>query len=229
MLMSSAAFLLVGNILIPIKLGYLTKYKSGLLGRRSNGWSVAKDVFDAALPCAFNKLCEESEWEVMTIFASMSGPAEAATWATMGFIWNVFEATTEAIGNACEMRVAYQLGKGRPDMAKLAGYKTMFLALVTSIWGSAIFTSLNSVLPSLLTKDATIQRMLLDLFPLLALSNVSMGFGMVAWTAVGGQGRNSLATKIAIACSFLVTCPIAGGEGYLQMQSMSNLFQSSLI
>ena len=146
------------------------------------------------------------------MFAATLGPAEAATWATMAFIWDFFESSTAAIGDASEMRVAYQLGKGRPDMAKLSGYKSMYIALLLSALLSASFLCLNHTLPSILTRDTTIHRMLLDLFPLIALSNVSMTVGMVAWTVVGGQGRYDLATKIAIACSCFVTFPIAGGE-----------------
>ena len=111
--------------------------------------------------------------------------------------------------------MAYQLGKGRPGMAKLAGYKAIFVAFILSVLGSTIFLSLNNTLPSLLTKDATIQRMLLDLFPLISLGNVSMTLGMVAWAVVGGQGRYDLATKIATASSFLVACPIAGGKSQM--------------
>ncbi len=216
MLINHALFFLIGNILIPHKLGWLEEFSTGLFGRGPR-WSVVKDVQDAALPLAFGGLLEEAEWEILTIFAAILGPAEAATWATMSFIWDAFESTTGAIGDASEMRVAYHLGKGRPEMAKLAGYKSMFVAFVMAVIGSAIFLCLKSVLPSLLTKDATIQRMLLDLFPLLAMSNVSMTAGMVAWTVVGGQGRYDLATKLAIACSFLVTCPVAWGERLIQI------------
>ena len=174
-----------------------------------------KEIFVASCPLAFGRLIEEAKWEVLTLFAATMGPSEAATWTTLAFIWNFFESTTMAIGDASEMRVAYQLGKGRPaGMAKLSGYKAMYVAFIMVVLGSAIFLSMTNVLPSLLTKDATIQFMLSDLFPLIALSNVSMTVGMVGWTVVvvGGQGRYDLAPKIAVSCSFLVTFPIAGGK-----------------
>jgi len=165
---------------------------------------------------------EEAEWEVLTLFAATMGPAEVATWATIAFIWDFFESMTMAIGDASEVRVAYQLGKGRPGMAKLSGYKSMYFAFIMAVLGSAIFLSMKNFLPSLLTKDATIQFMLSDLFPLIALSNVSMTVGMVAWTVVGGQGRYDLATKTAAACSFLVTFPIAGGKTAFNYCMQSN-------
>jgi Na+-driven multidrug efflux pump len=190
-------------------MGWMQKYEMGLYG--SCAWtdmSVMKDVFRVALPLAFGSLLAYAEWEILVIFATVLGPAEAATWAVMGFIWDFFESTTEAIGDASEVRVAYQLGKGRPTMAELAGYKSMLLGAIVSIVMSTLLLSLTNVLPSVLTPDATIQDMLAELFPLVALGNVTMSMGMVCWAVIGAQGRYHLSTSIAIACSFLVTIPI---------------------
>ena len=112
------------------------------------------------------------------------------------------------MGDAAEVRIAYQLGKGRPAMAKLAGYKAMFLGLMLSIVMSVIFACLTNVLPRVLTHDETIQGMLSELFPLVALGNVTMSMGMVCWAVVGAQGRYHISTVIATACSFVVTVPI---------------------
>jgi Na+-driven multidrug efflux pump len=185
------------------------KFEFGLFGIGAC-WdrSVVKDLFRVALPLGFGSLLAYAEWEILTVFAAILGPAEAATWAVMGYVWGVFESTTEAVGDAAEVRVAYQLGKGRPAMAKLAGYKSMFLGLILSIVMSVIFTCLINVLPRVLTQDETIQDMLAELFPLVALGNVTMSMGMVCWAVVGAQGRYHLSTSIAIACSFLVTVPI---------------------
>lgn len=92
----------------------------------------------------------------------------------LGFVWDVFESTTEAIGDASEVRCAYQLGKGRPALAKLSAYKSMLLATILACVVTAVFMSLNSILPSLLTRDPTIQSMLVELFPLMALGNVTV-------------------------------------------------------
>ena len=40
-----------------------------------------------ALPLAVGSLLSYAEWEIMTVFAAILGPAEAATWAVMGFLW----------------------------------------------------------------------------------------------------------------------------------------------
>ena len=130
-------------------------------------------------------------------------------WAVLGFVWDVFESTTEAIGDAGEVRCSYQLGKGRPALAKLSSYKAIFIAACVALVVTIIFLSLSNVLPSWLTTDETIQSMLSDLFPLIALGNITMNMGMVCWALVGAQGRYRLATTVAMACSFFITIPLA--------------------
>lgn len=129
--------------------------------------------------------------------------------AMLGFLWDVFESTTESIGDAGEVRCAYQLGKGRPKLAELSSYKSMLIGLLTALSVTAVFLGLRDYLPYWLTQDTTIQGMLAELFPLMALGNIAMTTGMVCWALIGSQGRYRLATSVAFACSGLITIPIA--------------------
>eukprot|EP00579_Thalassiosira_antarctica_P001896 CAMPEP_0201871326 /NCGR_PEP_ID=MMETSP0902-20130614/4272_1 /ASSEMBLY_ACC=CAM_ASM_000551 /TAXON_ID=420261 /ORGANISM="Thalassiosira antarctica, Strain CCMP982" /LENGTH=750 /DNA_ID=CAMNT_0048397275 /DNA_START=148 /DNA_END=2400 /DNA_ORIENTATION=+ len=191
------------NVLIPNNVGWLTHFEPELFGQCSfRNRSMLKDLFKTALPLAFGSLLAYTEWEILTIFAAILGPAEAATWAILGFVWGVFESTTEAIGGASEVRCAYQLGKGEH------AFKSMFLALILAVTVTVIFMSLSPILPALMTHDPVIQAMLAELFPLMALGNVTMNMGMVCWALIGAQGRYRLATSIALGCSMLITIPI---------------------
>jgi Na+-driven multidrug efflux pump len=205
----NAALVFALLVLIPIKMEWVQTFEIGLFSSCSReDMPVLKDVFRVALPLAFGALMAYAEWEILTIFAVSLGPAEVATWAVMGFVWDLFESTTEAAGDASEIRVSYHLGKGRPSKAKLAGFKSMLFGAILSILVSVIFISMTDVLPSMLTRDATIQYMLAELFPLVAFGNITMSMGMVCWCIVGAQGRYHLSTLIALACSFMVTIPI---------------------
>lgn len=198
------------NILIPVQMGWFESFEAGLLGRNfRKNWSVVKNLFKVAFPLAIGSLWAYAEWEILTIFAAFLGPAEAASWAVLGYVWGVFESTTEAVGDASEVRVAYQLGKGRHALANLAAFKSMFISFILAILMSVVFLSLRNVLPQWLTDDTTLQSMLTELFPLVALGNVSMTTGMVGWAVVGAQGRYHLATSIATVCSLLITLPLA--------------------
>lgn len=126
----------------------------------------------------------------------------------IGFVWDIFESTTEAIGDAAEYRVSYLLGRGKHEQAKLAAYKSMFMTSILSLIVTGVFLGLGYFLPEWLTEDETIQAMMTELLPLIALGNVTMNVGMVCWALVGAQGRYFLATSIATACSFLITIPL---------------------
>lgn len=188
-------------------MGWLKQFQLGLFGKWADA-SVLKTLFKTALPLSFGGLLAYAEWEILIIFAAILGPAEAATWAILGYVWGVFESTTSAIGDASEVRCAYQLGRGRPALAKLSAYKSIFMTFIMSLLVSLIFLCQRNVLPSLLTKDATIQAMLDECLPFIALGNITMNMGMVCWALIGAQGRYRLATSIATACSLLITLPI---------------------
>jgi len=206
----ASSLLFALNIVIPTKMGWLHDYEDGLLSMMpfKKILSVAKSIFKVAVPLAFGNILSYAEWEIMTILAAMLGPAEAATWAVLGYVWGFFESTTNAIGSASELRVAYHLGNGQPDMAKLSAYKSILLAAILTGLSSVVLMSLVNQLPPLLTYDATIQGMLVECFPLIALGNVTMSMGMVCWAIVGAQGRYRLSTTIATACAFCITIPV---------------------
>lgn len=157
-------------------------YEYGMIGELSlRNNDVMKTLAKTGLPLAVGGLLAYAEWEILTIFAAVLGPAEAATWAILGFVWDVFESTTEAIGDAAEVRCAYQLGKGRPEMAKISAYKSMLLSIVVASIITTAFLCLDGHLPAWLTTDETIQEMLLELFPLMGLGNLTMTVGMGKW------------------------------------------------
>jgi len=204
------AFFLVLNLSIPLMRGWLEGFTVGLFRKFAfSNRSILKELMKVALPLSFGNLIAYAEWEILIIFAAFLGPAECAAWACLGLLWDMFESTTSALGDASEIRVAYQLGKRRPELAKISAYKSIFMSLMVSLVVTAAFLSVSSVLPAVLTTDATLQAMLSELFPLIALGNVSMNMGMTCWTIVGAQGRYKLATLIATACSLFITVPIA--------------------
>jgi len=198
------------NAFILYATGWLDEYQTGMFRKFAlRNRPAMKTFFKTALPLSFGGLFVYAEWEILLVFASILGPAEAATWAILGFVWEVFESTTEAIGDAAEVRCAYQLGKGRPGLAELSAYKSILMASVMSVYVTIVFVGLRNEIPAWLTPDGTLQSMLADLFPLIALGNITMTVGMVSWAIVGAQGRYRVATAITIASSLLFTIPFA--------------------
>ena len=80
MLMNGGLFFFL-HILIPHELGWLRHFERGLYGQCSlRNRAMLKELFKQALPLAFGSLLAYAEWEVLTVFAAVLGPAEAATW-----------------------------------------------------------------------------------------------------------------------------------------------------
>ena len=169
------------------------------------------------------------EWEALTILASHLGPAEVAAWyvpvvdnlifgmlihsfynrAILGSLWDTFESTTEGIGEAAAVRIAFHMGRNDMKMARISTYKSSLLGMIFAFFMTAIFLICGDSIPVWLTDDATLQHLIAQLLPLMGIGNLSFTFGMLAWNQLGGQGRYKIATLIHCACSWLITLPLA--------------------
>lgn len=202
----STAFFTAISILLPALFGWLGPFQ--IYSWDLGGAKVLSRLVETSLPLSIGGVLAYAEWEVLIFLAATLGPAEAATWGLMGYVWGVFESVNEAVGCAGEVRCSYRLGRGEPALAKLSSYKSMSIALSTSLLISTVAYWRSEDLTEWITYDPTIQGMLQDLIPLVTLGNITMNVGMVCWALIGGQGRYRLATIISSACSLLITLPI---------------------
>lgn len=170
---------------------------------------AVSNLVRTSLPLCFGELLEYGEWEILTFFVASLGPAEVATWGILGSIWELFEAATSGLGASASIRVAFHLGKGRPPLAKMSAYKSLFLCFALSLLSTSFFFILGEDITPWFTKDPTLQEMLNNVLPMLGMGNVMMVFGMVSWSLVGSQGRYRLATTISVISSWFVTLPLA--------------------
>ena len=60
-----------------------------------------------------------------------------------------------------------------------------------------------------LTPDTTLQRLIIEVLPLMGMGNIALTAGTVSWALVGAQGRYRLATFVAFVGSWCVTLPLA--------------------
>lgn len=149
------------------------------------------------------------------MFASYLGPAEVSAWAILGYIWETFEASTEGIGDGAEVRVAYHLGKGNPEMAYISSQKSLLLGTIFACFITSVFFIIGDTLPIWFTTDPVLQHMIKDLIPLVGIGNITMTFGMMCWAIIGAQGRYRLATLTAFVASWSVTMPLAAVMTYV--------------
>jgi Na+-driven multidrug efflux pump len=127
----------------------------------------------------------------------------------MGIVWEVFEASTEGIGDAAAIRVSFLLAECQPEQAKILSNKVAFLALVEALVVTSIFLMAGPNITVSLTTDSTLENLLNDLVGMTGLANVAMAFAQVYWSLVGAQGRFGLASSTILLCRWLVTMPLA--------------------
>ena len=132
-----------------------------------------------------------------------------ATWGILEAIWDLFEAFTEGLGEAGSIRLAFHLGKGNIDMAKLSAWKLLFISMCLALTVSALLFVLMPYIPGMFTDDETLQDMVHDVLPLIGIGNIFMVFGMVSWSLIGAQGRFKLATMVSAVMTFAVTLPLS--------------------
>jgi len=206
---------LVISVVYTYKRGWMKSFWKGIFMNNSlKNTAGLMNVLTTAAPLSLGNLMSYAEWEVLTICAAYLGTAEVTTWAILGSVWECFEAATGGIGDGAEVRVAYHLGRGNPSMARTSAYKSLLIGVLLGIIITAILLIIGDDLPGLFTTDRTIQRMIIDVIPLIGLGNVTMTFGMLSWSIVGAQGRYRLATFVMLICSFFVTMPLAAGMTY---------------
>lgn len=206
---------LIGIAALIAKLGYaiynrwFRVFHRGLCSYALKNVSAVQALLMASLPLFVGAFLEYGEWEILLFFVPHLGPAEVATWSILGVIWKILESSTEGIGEAAAIRVAYHLGHHNPAMAKLASYKAIFVAAIYSLFVSAMLLMGGTNLSKWLTSDVTLQYLLNDSMTMLGLGNVVMTYGLVTWSLVGAQGRYRLATLVILLARWLVTLPCA--------------------
>mmetsp|Transcript_25539 Transcript_25539/g.58621 ORF Transcript_25539/g.58621 Transcript_25539/m.58621 type:complete len:344 (-) Transcript_25539:41-1072(-) len=206
----------IGIMKIGIKIGFiafkglLEPYWKGLFGSLSFTDRQAAWAFvGTTMPLLMGSLIELREWEILLFFVRHLGGAEVATWALMGIIWEIFEASTEGLGEAAAVRVSFLLSENCPDVAKLLAHKSVLLGMVLSMVVTGIFLMIGSNLSVALTQDTMIQHLFNNLVGTTGLANISMSLSQVYWSLLGSQGRFGLASSTILLCRWLLTMPLA--------------------
>jgi Na+-driven multidrug efflux pump len=133
------------------------------------------------------------------------------TWAIMGAVWELFEASADGLGGAGAMRISYFLAENEPGEARIISLKVVFLGAIQAFCFSSIFLMIGPDLSVWLTKNTILQNMFYHLTGITAVTNFSMTFALTCWSLVGmGQGRFGIATVIIVLCRWLVVYPLAG-------------------
>ncbi|KAL7577273.1 hypothetical protein ACA910_002018 [Epithemia clementina (nom. ined.)] len=190
--------------------GLLEPYRKGLLGSWSLSDRQATCTFiGTTMPLLLGSLIELREWEILLLFVRHLGGVEVAAWALMGILWEIFEASTEGLGEAAAVRVSLILAENLPDLAKQLAHKSVLLGMILSFVVTSIFLLLGRNLSVALTEDPSLQKLFNDLVGTTGLANIAMSMAQVYWSLLGSQGRFGVASSSILLCRWLFTMPLA--------------------
>lgn len=105
--------------------------------------------------------------------------------------------------------MAYHLGSGMPAKARLSSYKSILIAVVSATVFTSVMWIIGEDLANLMTPDPTLQRLIVEIIPLMGIGNIALTAGSVSWALVGAQGRYRLATCVAFLSSWCITLPLS--------------------
>lgn len=101
------------------------------------------------------------------------------------------------------------MGAGQVDIAKRVGKKSVYFGVVVAVFETGLVFIVAEYLPTWLTPDPTLQKMLFDMLPLIGFGQILMVAGMEAWAVIGAQGRVRLATVVEFVISWFIAVPLS--------------------
>jgi len=211
-------------------MGWLDRYNPGMIGSFALGnTKTVQNFIQVSFPLSCGYVLSYGEWEILFILASMLGPAEVAAWGILGEIWEGLEGLTTAWAEAAEVRCGYLLGSGDYLRAQLSSYKSILMGCSVATFMSVLLVLFMEELPPLITDDVTLQQLIEEVLPLLALANVTLALGTISWQLVGAQNRYTLATAIELVGSWFVTLPLAILSSLVWRLNLTGLVASLVI
>lgn len=201
----------IAKIFFPVQRGWMIPFRKGLLGQVAflHDRKGFQQLARAVVPLSLGAVLEYGEWELLTLCLRWLGPAEVASWAVLGAIWDILEALTEGIGEAVAIQIAFLLSACQAERARRLSNTVMYLAVVQSLIVTSFLYMFGKYLVIALTNDPTLQHLINDSIPLIGLANITMAFAEVSWSLLGAQGRFRLATSVVFLARGFVTLPVA--------------------
>lgn len=144
------------------------------------------------------------------MFAAYQGTAEAATWVLLSYVWDIVGIAPDSFGSASSCQVAKLLGKADKELARLVSWESLKFGTAISFVCSAFLFIFRKYFVWCFSLDETIERMLYELIPYIALCQPFFTFG---WTAMELNDALHL-FKRAMVSNALVTCFIVLPLGY---------------
>jgi len=151
-------------------------------------WARVRELFRVGVPMGLQFFLEVGAFMIFAVMIGwISAAALAANQVAMRLM-SVSFMTTWGLGVAATTLVGRYLGAGQPQLAILAGRRTLALGLGVTGLAALVYTVLATPLSSLFTTDAEVVRLCAMLLPMAAIFQVFDGVNMISYGALRGAG-----------------------------------------
>ncbi|KAG7342393.1 MATE efflux family protein [Nitzschia inconspicua] len=151
-----------------------------------------------AFPLGLVYFLTYGQWEILTLFAGALGPAEMVAWAIMGYLWSILKYGSDGIADAAESQSALHLLLNEPDLAKISAGKSHFLGLFISSLITSILFLIGMELTKGMSPDPTIQRLMIEIFPLVGIGNIVQTTVSISSSLLGAQERFGIVVVVQV-------------------------------
>jgi MATE family multidrug resistance protein len=166
---------------------YTRSYGAGRI-REPLDLRYAMELVRVGLPMGLQFFLEVGAFMVFAVVIGWVGAAALAANQVAMRLMSISFMTTWGLGVAATTLVGRYLGAGQPDLARLAGRRTLLLGLgITGVAG-LLYVALAVPLSSLFTTDAEVLHLAVLLLPIAAVFQILDGVNMISYGALRGAG-----------------------------------------
>ena len=158
-----------------------------------------------AMPLGVAYFLNYAEFDVLMLFAIVLGPAEIVAWAMLSRLWSVLTYISDGFADAAGNRSVLHLVSNDPEMAQISACKSQFLGVFVSLLVTSILFILGTELSTAMSPDSTLQRLMVEIFPLLGLGNVVQTAGLISASLLRAQERAGMATLVSFFGNWCIT------------------------
>lgn len=172
-------------------------------------------MINSAIPYACLSATEYLKGVMFAVFAAYQGAAEAATWILLWKVWCLIEIVPECIASAATVRVEHNLSRGDLTIAKMVARRSLVVCTISSIFFSTLLMVTRQVFAWSLSLDETLQQMIIEVIPYIALCQPFITAGVSADYLNGTLGRYSTSVGISTLIDVCFTIPLAAMFTYI--------------
>ena len=145
------------------------------------------------------------QWELLALFVAALGPAEMVAWVLLGYLNAIFKYTFDGLADAAEISCSIHLVTNEPELAQISAGKSHFWGFSTSLFVTSLLYIAGMEFTQAISPDPTLQRLMMEVIPLLGIGNMVQSSGLISSSVLGAQERSGLAILLQFLCSWCLS------------------------